>query len=153
MRLLSLRPTVQPHTVERSERVTTPSRRLSSLDHWPRIPYASASVFRLRIECAKHHIIVTRSRFCLVLLTRLVNPLCLVFRMIEKVVWITFTAWVQSTLHNRVQPVLMTKMPCGRSALISPVSAFYKKYFKDVSREFDEFRVNTHLCKLRCWCL
>ena len=26
---------------------------------------------------------------------------------------------------------------------------FYKKYFKDVSREFDEFRVNTHLCKLR----
>ena len=28
---------------------------------------------------------------------------------------------------------------------------FYKKYFKDVSREFDEFRVNTHLCKLRCY--
>ena len=28
---------------------------------------------------------------------------------------------------------------------------FYKKYFKDVSREFDEFQVNTHLCKLRCW--
>ena len=26
-----------------------------------------------------------------------------------------------------------------------------KKYFnKDVSREFDEFQVNTHLCKLRC---
>ena len=23
--------------------------------------------------------------------------------------------------------------------------------FKDVSREFDEFQVNTHLCKLRCW--
>ena len=24
--------------------------------------------------------------------------------------------------------------------------------FKDVSsREFDEFEVNTHLCKLRCW--
>ena len=22
--------------------------------------------------------------------------------------------------------------------------------FKDVSREFDEFQVNTHLCKLRC---
>ena len=30
---------------------------------------------------------------------------------------------------------------------------FYKKYFKDVSREFDEFQVNTHLCKLRCWYL
>ena len=30
---------------------------------------------------------------------------------------------------------------------------FYKKYLKDVSREFDEFRVNTHLCKLRCWYL
>ena len=27
------------------------------------------------------------------------------------------------------------------------------KYFKDVSREFDEFRVNTHICKLRCWYL
>ena len=26
-------------------------------------------------------------------------------------------------------------------------------YFKDVSREFDEFRVNSHLCKLRCWYL
>ena len=25
--------------------------------------------------------------------------------------------------------------------------------FKDVSREVDEFRVNTHLCKLRCWYL
>ena len=25
-----------------------------------------------------------------------------------------------------------------------------KKYFKDVSREFDEFRVNSHICKLRC---
>ena len=30
---------------------------------------------------------------------------------------------------------------------------FYKKYFKDVSREFDEFQVNTHLWKLRCWYL
>ena len=34
---------------------------------------------------------------------------------------------------------------------------FYTKYFKDVSREVDEFRVNTHPCKLRslsavnCW--
>ena len=27
----------------------------------------------------------------------------------------------------------------------------YRKHFKDVSREFDEFQVNTHLCKLRCW--
>ena len=27
-------------------------------------------------------------------------------------------------------------------------SVFYKKKFKDVSREFDEFQVNTHLCKL-----
>ena len=26
-----------------------------------------------------------------------------------------------------------------------------KKKNKDVSREFDEFLVNTHLCKLRCW--
>ena len=25
------------------------------------------------------------------------------------------------------------------------------KYSKDVSREFDEFQVITHLCKLRCW--
>ena len=26
-----------------------------------------------------------------------------------------------------------------------------KQFFKDVSRELDELRVNTHLCKLRCW--
>ena len=31
------------------------------------------------------------------------------------------------------------------------VHIFNKKYFKDVSHEFDEFQVNTHLCKLRCW--
>ena len=114
--LLSLRPKVQTHTVERSGRVTTPGRRSSSLDHWPQIPHAYTRVFRVCIECAKHHIIVTRSRFCLALLTRLVDPLCLVFR-------ITFAAWVQSTLHNRVQPALMAKTPCGRSALISPASA------------------------------
>ena len=29
--------------------------------------------------------------------------------------------------------------------------SFCKKYIKDVSREFDEFQVNTHLCKLLCW--
>ena len=28
---------------------------------------------------------------------------------------------------------------------------FCKKYFQDVSREFDEFRVITHICKLRCF--
>ena len=27
--------------------------------------------------------------------------------------------------------------------------AFYRKYFKDVGREFDEFPVNTHLRELR----
>ena len=32
-------------------------------------------------------------------------------------------------------------------------SSILYKYFKDVSREFDEFRVNAHLCKLRCWYL
>ena len=26
-----------------------------------------------------------------------------------------------------------------------------KRYFKDVNREFDEFGVNTDLCKRRCW--
>ena len=30
---------------------------------------------------------------------------------------------------------------------------FYEKKNKDVSREFDEFQVNTRLCKLRCWYL
>ena len=30
---------------------------------------------------------------------------------------------------------------------------FHKKYSKDVSREFDEFQVNNHLCKMRCWYL
>ena len=29
----------------------------------------------------------------------------------------------------------------------------YKIYFEDVSYESDEFRVNTHICKLRCWYL
>ena len=28
---------------------------------------------------------------------------------------------------------------------LSDILPFYKKYFKDVSREFDEFQVNTHL--------
>ena len=28
---------------------------------------------------------------------------------------------------------------------------YFELIFKDVSREFDEFQVNTHLCKLRCW--
>ena len=31
------------------------------------------------------------------------------------------------------------------------VKLLYEKYFKDVGREFDEFQVNTHLSKLRCW--
>ena len=38
-------------------------------------------------------------------------------------------------------------------SLLRPIAVFYKKYFQDVSREFDEFRVNTHLCKLRRWYL
>ena len=29
----------------------------------------------------------------------------------------------------------------------------FNKMVKDVSREFDEIRVNAHLCKLRCWYL
>ena len=28
---------------------------------------------------------------------------------------------------------------------------YLEKYFKDVSREFNELRVNTHLCKMRWW--
>ena len=44
--------------------------------------------------------------------------------------------------HSCHDPVRMTEVGC----------VFYKKYFKDVSREFDEFQVNTHL-KLRCWYL
>ena len=54
---------------------------------------------------------------------------------------------------------------CGGGSTVAHVrggvSGFYtlleeeyiKKYCKDVSREFDEFRVNTHLCTLRCWYL
>ena len=37
--------------------------------------------------------------------------------------------------------------------LFSGKKIFYKEYFKDVSGEFDEFQVSTHLCKLRCWYL
>ena len=40
-----------------------------------------------------------------------------------------------------------------KSHIYTSVYIFYKKYFKDVSREFDEFQVNTHLCKLLCWYL
>ena len=29
----------------------------------------------------------------------------------------------------------------------------YQKKIKDVSREFDEFQVDAHLCKLGCWYL
>ena len=35
--------------------------------------------------------------------------------------------------------------------IFSHVFFFLQLIFKDVSREFDEFQVNTHLCKLRCW--
>ena len=34
----------------------------------------------------------------------------------------------------------------------SIILLYIELIFKDVSREFDEFQVNTHLCKLRCWC-
>ena len=30
-------------------------------------------------------------------------------------------------------------------------SYFIKLFTNDVSCEFDKFRVDTHLCKLRCW--
>ena len=30
---------------------------------------------------------------------------------------------------------------------------YFIKKIKDVSCEFDELKVNTHLCKLRCWYL
>ena len=46
----------------------------------------------------------------------------------------------------------------GRTGLWTgtiPYVLFYtwsgEKYRKDISREFDEFQVNTHLCKLRCF--
>ena len=34
---------------------------------------------------------------------------------------------------------------------LEDVRSYFILIFKDVSREFDEFQVNTHLCKLRCW--
>ena len=33
--------------------------------------------------------------------------------------------------------------------IYTSIYIFYKKHFKDVSREFDEFQVNIHLCQLR----
>ena len=38
-----------------------------------------------------------------------------------------------------------------RGARTSREICILKIIFKDVSREFDEFQVNCHLCKLRCW--
>ena len=32
-----------------------------------------------------------------------------------------------------------------------PKKILYNNSSRTVSREFDEFRVNIHLCKLRCW--
>ena len=42
--------------------------------------------------------------------------------------------------------------PTGIRELV-PCIRLYNEDFKDVRRELDEFRVNTHLCKLRCWYL
>ena len=42
------------------------------------------------------------------------------------------------------------KDPKRHDHLHDHLSVLYSKDFKDVSREFDEFGVNTHLCKLRC---
>ena len=55
-------------------------------------------------------------------------------------------------------PMLMMSNACFRvtyvpgSGLYTPYSGVYI-YFKDVSCEFDEFRVVIHLCTLRCWYL
>ena len=38
----------------------------------------------------------------------------------------------------------------GAQPPASEALVFYIKYIKDVSLEFDEFQVKTHLCKLRC---
>ena len=40
---------------------------------------------------------------------------------------------------------------CVRQVRELPRTVILYLIFKDVSREFDEFQVNTHLCKLRCW--
>ena len=52
-----------------------------------------------------------------------------------------------------VHPVfsIQTVKFCTRLREDLTLMFFYKRYFKDVSRECDEFEVNTHLCKLRCW--
>ena len=47
---------------------------------------------------------------------------------------------------NRFDSVLSRRV-------LGPCALTYKKHFKDVSREFDEFQVKTRLCKLRCWYL
>ena len=48
--------------------------------------------------------------------------------------------------------VYRTLASCGSRHGVGPRSdagiSFMKKYFKDVSREFDEFRVKSHICKL-----
>ena len=37
----------------------------------------------------------------------------------------------------------------SRTSAVSSTKGILLKHFKDVSREFDEFGVNPHLCKLR----
>ena len=54
-----------------------------------------------------------------------------------------------SHLEDNSKPGLSRSL---RRALVQALTYFIKKV-QDVSREFDKFLVNTHLCKLRCWYL
>ena len=62
-------------------------------------------------------------------------------------------AWVSKTRnmmkeHSNIQMKAWNDFRCFQQPETTNTTfqVFYKKYFKDVSREFDEFRVNTHLC-------
>ena len=69
----------------------------------------------------------------------------------------TMTAWCFYFMSACVFGRMVYLVPGTRYAASNPDYSycskclFYKKYFKDVSRKLDEFLVNTHLCKLRCW--
>ena len=63
---------------------------------------------------------------------------------------------MNATLQPCVVVVPCHSMSCGITILVYGLCfggclCVHDFIFKDVSREFDEFQVNTHLCKLRCW--
>ena len=60
---------------------------------------------------------------------------------------------VEARTHRKKYYSFFSRYTYASCKFILYLVHIIKKNIKDVSRKFDEFRVNTHLCKLRCWYL